>query len=248
MAPPPLERFIKGPERWALFLDFDGTLVELAPSPDAIRVPPRLPVLLSEVSERFDGALALITGRALADLDRHLKGIKFAAAGQHGTEWRVHPERYEPPPETPELAAARAGLGRFLAGHPGVLAEDKGASLALHYRGAPAARADILALAEKMVEASSGALELIEGKAVCELRLSGASKGRVLRVFLAEPPFAGRRPLVLGDDVTDEEAFAAALDATGAAIKVGEGETRAGWRLATPAAARAWLAGMSGPG
>ncbi|MGH8226213.1 MAG: trehalose-phosphatase [Gammaproteobacteria bacterium] len=242
--PPPIAQLVSDPGEWALFLDFDGTLVDLAASPDAIQVPPALSPLLSDLRERFGGALAVLTGRALADLDRHLPGARLAAAGQHGAELRRHPQDRETVVESPALGAARIEFEHFGAEHPGVFMEDKGASLALHYRAAPEARAVLVALAETAAAASAGTLELIHGKAVCELRPAGSDKGRALRGFLAVPPFAGRRPLVLGDDVTDEEAFAAALNAGGAAIKVGEGATCAHWRLATPATARTWLAGI----
>lgn len=241
-SPPPICRLINDPGEWALFLDFDGTLVDLAESPDAIRVPPQLPALLFALDERFGGALAILTGRTLENLDHHLPAEKLAAAGQHGAERRLHAGAHEAAAASPALAVARNEMERFRTEHPGVLVEDKGASLALHYRAAPAAREALVAFAEAMVSASAGALELIHGKAVCELRPAGASKGRALQAFLAEPPFAGRRPLVLGDDVTDEDAFAVALDAAGVAIKVGAGATQAQWRLASPVAARAWLA------
>ncbi len=242
--PPPIAQLVGEPGGWALFLDFDGTLVDLAASPDAIRVPAQLPASLNGLRDRFGGALAILTGRALTDLDRHLAGAKLAAAGQHGTERRLHPGRHETVAESPALAPARIEFERFRVEHPRVFLEDKGASLALHYRAEPEARGALVTLAEKMAAASAGTLETIHGKAVCELRPSGASKGRALRAFLAESPFAGRRPLVLGDDVTDEEAFAAALDAAGEAIKIGEGATCAHWRFATPVAARVWLAGI----
>ncbi|MGH8273324.1 MAG: trehalose-phosphatase [Gammaproteobacteria bacterium] len=246
-APPPLRELIGNANDWALFLDFDGTLLDLAERPDAIRVPADLPRLLHDLAQRFGGAVAILTGRALANLDRHLPEPELAAAGQHGAEWRLAGQGAIAEVDRQALAGPRAEIKRFSATHPTVLVEDKGASIALHYRAAPEARAEVDALAETLVGASGGALEAISGKLLCELRPAGANKGRALRNFLAQAPFAGRRPLVLGDDVTDEAAFAAALVLGGSAIKVGEGESRAPWRLHDPKAAHAWLAAALAP-
>ncbi len=240
-APSP-EHLMGVPGEWALFLDFDGTLVELAASPDAIRVPVGLPDLLKGLVERFDGAVAILTGRALDDLDGHLPGFACSAAGQHGAERRLRPGRRALVAEVPALAATRRGIEDFRAAHPALFVEDKGASIALHYRAEPVMREAVLALADRAAAAAGGALERIDGKFVCELRPAGSNKGAALAAFLAEAPFAGRRPLAIGDDLTDEAAFAAAFEANGSAIKVGEGETRAPWRLTDPGAVRAWLA------
>ncbi|MGH8426591.1 MAG: trehalose-phosphatase [Gammaproteobacteria bacterium] len=239
--PPPLAQLTAKPVEWALFLDFDGTLVELAESPSAIRVPSELPKLLHNLIRRFDGAVAILTGRSLADLDRHLPSLTLPAAGQHGAERRLHDGQAEAAEQAPALAEARAELQRFVTRHPGVLMEDKGASLALHYRGNLKAQTVLAELAETIAARSGGALEVISGKAVYELRPAGSSKGGVLRAFLAEPPFAGRCPLVLGDDVTDESAFAVALALGGTAVKVGDGASLAPWCLPAPAAVRRWL-------
>ncbi len=241
--PPPLAELTKNSGQWALFLDFDGTLVDLAPTPDAITVPPDLPGLLEGLSTCFNGALAIMTGRALADLDRHLGGLRLRAVGQHGAECRIDPAQHERAEPALILDAARRKIREFAMAHPGVLVEDKGAAIAVHFRGAPHVEAQATTLVTRIADESEGALDVMPGKAVCELRPAGKDKGVALRSLLGIPPFRGRWPLVLGDDVTDEAAFAAALSASGSAVKVGCGETCAPWRLASPSEARRWLAG-----
>lgn len=239
-APPPLLSLAGDAAGWAVFLDFDGTLVELAPTPEAIVVPPRLPSLLQALSRHFTGALALVTGRSLSNLDRHL-GLSLPAAGQHGVETRLRADRPVAGQPAPALDAVRRRVRALAGERPGLVVEDKGATLAVHYRGAPEAAGEVADRLGALVRASSGELELLEGKSVCEVRPAGIDKGAALEAFLREPPFAGRRPLMLGDDVTDEAGFAVALRAGGTAIKVGGGESLAPWRLPEPQAVRAWL-------
>lgn len=240
-APPPLLSLAGEAGRCAVFLDFDGTLVELAPTPDAIVVPPGLPDLLQDLSARFSGALALVTGRSLSNLDRHL-GLSLPAAGQHGAQWRLTPGGSAVEVDAPTLKAARDRVRELARAWPGLVVEDKGSTLAVHYRGAPEAGREVTALLDALAQDSGGELEALTGKSVCEVRPAGVHKGAALDAFLREPPFAGRLPLMVGDDVTDEAAFAAALGAGGAAIKVGEGNSLAPWRLPGPAAVRSWLA------
>jgi trehalose 6-phosphate phosphatase len=227
-----------------LFLDFDGTLVDLAATPEAIRVPAELPGLLETLQHCFAGAVAILTGRSLTDLDRHAGTSSCLAAGQHGAEIRSRAEGESILMAAPALDAVRDEIGDFAAHHPGVLIEDKGASVALHYRAAPAEEKAVRARAESLVGTSSGALEVIAGKSLYELRPTGVNKGRALRRFLDVAPFVGRKPLVLGDDVTDEAAFEVALESGGSAIKVGLGASAAPWWLADPEAVRTWLAGL----
>lgn len=228
---------------WALFVDFDGTLVELAARPDAISVPPELGTVLATLTDRFGGAVAILTGRSLRDLDRHLGDIVLPAAGLHGAERRIDPARRPLSAPAPELERLRRGAREFAAAHPGILLEDKGAALALHFRADPRLGPEVEAFARAAAAESGGALEALPGKCVWEIRPAGEDKGAAMSAFLGVPPFRGRRPLAVGDDVTDEAAFAAALAAGGAAVKVGEGETTAPWRLASPAAVRRWLGG-----
>jgi trehalose 6-phosphate phosphatase len=234
-SPPPLAEI----DRAALFLDFDGTLVGLAARPDDISVPSQLPALLERLAVRLGGRLALLTGRALADLDSHL-ACAFAAAGSHGLELRPRAGAARPAPPPPGLAAARAALLAFAAADSRLLVEDKPASVALHYRLAPGREAEALALAEA-VAARSG-LAVLRGKMVVELRPAGADKGDALRALMREPPFAGARPVVVGDDLTDEDAFRAAASLGGFGILVGAPRaTAAAWRLPDVASVHAWL-------
>lgn len=224
----------------ALFLDFDGTLVELAESPDAISVPDALPPLLERLAARLGGRLAIISGRSLADLDRHLALPRLAVSGSHGLELRFPGGPGVAPAAPAGLDAARRALRRFAASDPGLLVEEKPASIALHYRRAPRqadAAADFLAA----LAARTG-LAMQRGKMVIELRPPGADKGDALRRIMREPPFAGARPLFVGDDLTDEHAFAAAAELGGAGILVGrERPTAARWLLPDVASVAAWL-------
>ncbi len=243
ITPPPFKYLVNEPDKWALFLDFDGTLLELAERPDAIEVPPGLERLLDRLYRLFGGALAVITGRSLSDLDCYLPPGNLPAAGQHGGELRRGPGKVQVLKADVLTNPIRDRLARFAVTHEGLMCEDKGNSIALHYRGAPKQEPAILALAEAIVRESQGRLEVIRGKAVCELRPVGINKGTAVRAFLAEFPFCGRWPLMIGDDRTDEDAFAVALESGGAAIKVGAGGSLAQWRLADPGATRDWLRG-----
>jgi trehalose 6-phosphate phosphatase len=234
-APPPFS-----PAGAALFLDFDGTLVELAEAPDLIRVPAALPDLLARLSERLGGRVAILSGRALADLDRHLGRCGLALAGSHGLELRLPGGRTLAGAAPAALADARGEIVEFAAARPGLLIEEKPASIALHYRRAPE-RADEVSTFLVALAARTGLL-LQHGKMVIELRPPGADKGDALRRLMAEPPFAGARPLFVGDDLTDEDAFAAAASMGGAGLLVGEKRpTAARWRLPGVAAVARWL-------
>lgn len=224
----------------ALFLDFDGTLVELAETPDSISVSPGLEPLLRRLSQRLGGRLAIVSGRAIADLERHLDCSGVAVSGSHGLELRLSGGVHIPLAGPVDLGEIRAKIERFAAQAPGLLVEVKPASVALHYRQAPeeAERVErfMAALAYK-----SG-LALQPGKMVFELRPRGADKGDAVRAFMAEPEFGGARPLFVGDDLTDEDAFEAAAAMGGAGILVGPPRaTAAEFRLADVAAVAEWL-------
>ena len=233
------------PPRAALFLDFDGSLVELAPTPDAILVPPALGALLRRLVARTEGATAVVSGRQVADIDRHL-ALSLPAAGTHGVELRLAPGgevvRQPAPPEVDVLRRRLRALP-ILAG--GASLEDKGAGLVVHFRQAPHLAGQVKAA---MAEATRDlpALHLVDGKMVVEAKAAGIDKGTAVAAFMAVPPFAGRTAVFVGDDVTDEDGFRAATAHGGFGIKVGEGGTAARYRLADVAAVHGWLAALAG--
>jgi trehalose 6-phosphate phosphatase len=231
----------------ALFLDFDGTLVELAESPDAIEVPGALHPLLERLSRRLDGRIGIISGRSIEDLERHLRRPGIALSGSHGLEL-LFPDGTGLPVAAPAgLAEARAAVARFAAGAAGLLVEEKPAGIALHFRLAPEREASVVAFLAG-VAARTG-LIVQRGKMVAELRPAGRHKGDALRALMAEPPFAGARPVFMGDDLTDEDAFAAAAAMGGAGVLVGPPRaTAAAWRLADVGAVARWLGEAAGPG
>lgn len=230
----------------ALFLDFDGTLVELAETPGAIRVPPGLLPLLQRLDRRLMGRLAIISGRAIDDLERHLDCAGFAVSGSHGLELRLRGGGTLPLAAPVGLMEAKEEVGRFAAARSGLYVEDKPFGIAVHYRGA---RQDGEAVHAFMAEvAHKWGLALQQGKMVAELRPHGSHKGDALTAFMREPEFAGVRPVFVGDDATDEHAFEAAAMLGGAGILVGAPRpTAALWRLDDVAAVAAWLDEAAGP-
>jgi trehalose 6-phosphate phosphatase len=213
----------------ALFLDFDGTLVDLAPQPEAVIVPKGLVPTLSALNAYLGGALALISGRPIEQIDEFLDPLRLPAAGVHGAERRsasgeltllsTHPlQRVE------EVASA------LVAQHPRLRIEAKRGSLALHYRQAPELEALCVDAIQAAVEESPG-LTLLRGKMVVEAKPGGASKGRAIEAFMHEPPFAGRSPVFIGDDSTDEVGFATVQRLRGLGVKVGDGASVAWQRL-----------------
>jgi trehalose 6-phosphate phosphatase len=228
---------------WGLFLDIDGTLLEHADRPDAVRAGEEVFGLLEALRRGAAGALALISGRAVADIDRLFAPLRLPAAGQHGAErrdaaGRMH--RHGFPAETLRNAAAR--VGEFAARHEGLLFENKGHNLALHFRLAPqfagAARAALREAAAQL----GGEFEVLEGKMVVELKPSGRNKGLAIGEFMREPPFTGRTPVFVGDDLTDEFGFGVVNRLGGHSVKVGAGASAARHRIADAAAVRDWLA------
>jgi trehalose 6-phosphate phosphatase len=234
--PPPLSRLARA----ALFLDFDGTLVELADSPGSIAVPTGLAPLLDRLSERLDGRMAIVSGRAVDDLRRHLGASALVLSGSHGAELHYADGRSIPVSVPPGLAEARESVRRFAAGSVGLLVEDKPTGIALHYRLAPDRAEEADAFLEALAERSGLALQ--RGKMVAELRPRGSDKGAALRRLMAEPPFTGARPVFVGDDLTDEDAFRAAVALGGEGVLVGPARpSSARWRLEGVVDVTGWL-------
>jgi len=240
-APPGIDR------DWALLLDVDGTLVDIAPQPSEVRVGDALRDLLRRLSESASGALALISGRAVADIDALFAPLKLCVAGQHGSERRDAAGRLHRRVRQPAgLRAAADRIDRFVADRPGLVFENKGQNLAVHYRRAPQYEREVAFELERLVDELGEDFELQPGKMVLELKPAGLSKGTAIVEFMREPPFRGRVPVCIGDDLTDEAAFAATNDLGGYSIMVGPGASVANWRLPDPEAARAWLRRLAG--
>lgn len=226
----------------AFFLDFDGTLADIAPQPDQVKVAPELLQTLQKLQRECGGALAIISGRAIATIDQHVHPLKAAVAGIHGAEFRLADGELERTPisET-ELARAKAAAEEFATQHPGVLFEDKAISFSLHFRQANQFEPQVEEFMASLVPAQLPNYELQRGKMVVEAKPHGCNKGEAIRKFMAQPPFAGKRPVYAGDDITDEDGFAVVNELGGLSVKIGEGETQALLRLKSPAALRSWL-------
>ena len=231
----------------ALFLDVDGTLLDIAETPSTVRVPPGLTRALNNVADSLDGALALISGRLIEDLDRLFKPLHLPAAGLHGAEIRRSAggatEHLDCAPIAPALREAINGL---VEAHRGVRLEDKGHALALHYRARPAAGPLLTHALAQLIDRHGAGLSLLSGKMVLELRDIRHSKASAVSAFMAVQPFAGRRPIFLGDDRTDEDGFTAVERSGGLALPVGrryEGREPA---FANPAEVRNWLNELPG--
>jgi trehalose 6-phosphate phosphatase len=225
----------------ALFLDLDGTLAPIAPRPEDVRPEAGRTRLLSALSRALDGRLAVISGRTLADVDRIVDGAVAVAAGVHGLERRTADGRVWRAKPSNAMAEARAAFTPIERAWPGVHVEDKGLSVAVHYRAAPDAYAEVRRVAESI--AGADGLVLQWGDMVAELKTAGADKGDALRAFMVEPDFKGARPVFVGDDLTDEHGFAAASEGGGFGVLVGQlRATAARARLPDVAAVYAWLA------
>ena len=232
----------KGP--LALFLDFDGTLVDFAATPDAVVPDPDLTGQLAALNEVLHGAVAIVSGRPIAALDRLLCPLRLPTAGIHGLERRTAAGRFHPPPAHASwLAPLRAELKQFVSERPGLLLEEKGVSLALHYRRAPHYESEARALVGALLGKLAPDATLIHGNAVVEVCPTGCDKASALEAFLNEPPFAGRCPVYLGDDRNDLVAMRAAEDHGGMAVGVGD-RIEATWRLPAPSSVRAWLGAL----
>jgi len=234
--PPPIDR-----GRSALFLDLDGTLAEIATRPDDV-VPEkaRTSVLLS-LNAKLGGAVAVLSGRSLHDVDRILEGAVGPVGAVHGLVRRLASGEVVKTLPSPRLPEVRAAFDDLIVVHPGLVAEDKGASVALHYRQRPQAEATVLEVTQQLAEVTG--LVVQNGSMVSELRTAGPHKGDGLSAFMQEPPFLGRTPVMVGDDLTDEVAFAVAGELGGYGVLIGPARsTNARYNLASVEATLAWLA------
>jgi trehalose 6-phosphate phosphatase len=228
---------------WAVFLDVDGTILEIAETPEGVYMPESLKILLNALCLRLDGALALVSGRSIADLDALTTPFRFCAAGVHGFERReasgcVQQAKMEPG----ALDPARRELARLVAQFPGLLLEDKGSALALHFRRVPHLQALVLERMEHVLAALGERFALQPGKCVFEIRPAGCTKATAISEFMEQPPFMGRTPLFVGDDVTDEHGFACVNELGGISIRVGGlAGTCAQYRIEDVAETLAWL-------
>ena len=228
------------PAETALFLDLDGTLAAIEPRPDHVVAEPDRTHLLGRLAEALDGRLAVISGRALDDLDRILDGSVPALAGVHGLQRRRADGLVVSAEPPAGLAAARLALAEGLPVREGLLIEDKGVAVAVHFRQTPESAAAVLALAGEA--AARFGLELQRGDMVAELRPPGADKGDAIAAFMAEAPFAGSIPVFVGDDLTDENGFRAVRDLGGYGVLVGpQRKTLAARRLGGVDEVMAWL-------
>lgn len=232
---------LRGPRTIAFFLDFDGTLVELADRPDTIMFAERTRDVLSRLAVVTGGAVAIVTGREIADLDRFLVPLRLPAAGIHGlTRRSPSGESHAAPLDDHFLRHAEYLLAPLVLAEPGLLLERKSNAVALHYRKRPDLEDTCRAVMAQLAALCPGIL-VTPGKMVFEAKPGIADKGTAILDFLKEPPFAGRCPIVAGDDVTDEDAFAAVTAAGGIAIKIGPGATRAHYAAADTATFLNWL-------
>ena len=244
LASPSPDQLARRLDRTAILLDIDGTLLDLAPTPREVWVPPGLAETLNRLLARSAGALALVSGRSLNDIDLIFAPEQFPAVGGHGAEMRISIESEavatHAPPMDKELKRRLAAIAKL---SPGILLEDKGYSLALHYRLAPHAEKAIYeAVSLIRADLPNAPIEVLPGKSVCEIKHSGFNKASGVLELMTHPPFKGRLPIFIGDDVTDESVFAIMPDLGGLAFSVGRRAQGVAGHFDAPADVRAWLA------
>lgn len=239
---------IAGLEGLAFFLDFDGTLIEIAATPELASLPAATARNVLRLRERLSGALAIVSGRDIASIDRYFSPHVLPVAGVHGLMRRDAAGRLrETAPPAVYCSAVSAEIYAAIASERGVLVESKPGAVAIHYRSAPEAELVCRGTAWT-VAARWPDLHVQEGKMICELKPRGHDKGTAIRAFAAEAPFAGRVPIFAGDDLTDEHGFQAVNQLGGITIKVGSGPTAARYRASSPAALTAWLGRLANDG
>ena len=228
--------------QWCLFLDVDGTLIELTDSPLDTFADSELKTLLGHVAERLGGALALVSGRSIDYLDALFAPLRLPAAGLHGVERRkasgqMHGASFV----DTQLTQARAALTALVQAHPGTFVEDKGRTLAVHFRMAPQREAAVRQALTAIAKPLGSNYHIQEGNMVLEIKPRGFTKATAIKAFMAEPPFSGRKPVFVGDDLTDQDGFRMVEDQGGISIAVGD-RVHGQYRLENAAAVREWLA------
>ncbi len=228
----------------AWFFDIDGTLAEMKPTPEMVQVAPGIAERLTMLFGVSQGAVAVVSGRSLASIDALLAPLVLPASGQHGAQRRdADGAVRDAGATTASLAAARQRIAAWVGENPLVRVEDKGHAIAIHYRAAPEFADAVHGFAQDLA-AADRSLRAQPGKMVVEILDAAHDKGAAIRAFLAEPPFRGRRPVFLGDDLGDEPGFEAVNRAGGVSIKIGNGPTAAQYRLPDVQAVQAWLAAL----
>jgi trehalose 6-phosphate phosphatase len=220
----------------ALFLDVDGTLIEIAEAPDLVTVPQDLPVILARLRRQLGGAIAIVSGRAIKDIDRLLSPFVAPSAGEHGAAIRMPDgSMQEVPCEVAVPQDWKATLERETKKWPGVMLEEKAHGVTIHYRGAPMRSDDVWALARSLVSETNTWFRLLPARMAVEIGIKSTNKGNAVEALMAREPFQSRKPIYVGDDFTDEAGISAAARLGGQGLRVGE------FFAGDPAAVRAWL-------
>ena len=235
------------PDDPALFLDLDGTLLDFALEPASVEIGTQLKALLDKLQTVTDGALAFVSGRALADLDRLLGPGRFPLAAIHGLERRDAGGRHLAADiDESEIRQMHRVLQDIARRHPRTLLENKGISLALHYRGCPELEYELIEQVEEKLKDVESRLKLMRGNMVLEIKPGNGNKGTAIAAFMREEPFQGRTPVFVGDDVTDEDGFRVVNELGGISVKVDSGPTCANHRLPDTKAVLEWLGDLVG--
>lgn len=231
------------PEKDALFLDLDGTILDIAPTANDVKVPAQLVKDLKRLHAKLGGALAFISGRTIENIDKLFAPLCFPCSGAHGAEWRLSQGG---PIKSMSLLpdSLREKIASSLSNMKGALVEDKGYTVAVHYRQTPEAAEKIEMILVALIEKSQTTLTLIRGRKVFEIAQSCHDKGQALERLIKTSPFKGRRPVFLGDDITDMSAIGACLKNGGIAARVGQGKSRQN-AFASPEAVRSWINKMT---
>lgn len=233
---------------WALFIDIDGTLIDLAATPESIVIPPELPRQLMKLSQKVDGAMALVTGRSIAAVDAMFEPYHFTVAGLHGAEIRrENAEILRQGLKAEALDRTRTLLQTFASRWPGMVIEDKGLGVAVHYRQVPEAAAAAAHAVDRLVKDLGYGWKRQDGKMVIEIGPSGTNKGMAVAHFMETAPYAGRKLLVMGDDLTDETMFRFANETGERSVRVGDPpfESIAQFKLDSADTVRSWIARMA---